>query len=240
MKYTLSYHDDSLLDKAKDIVHQFNLEINDTFLPRLHLNHQGLSLLNTDEAVVALDWNDCKWRRLAKGAFGSLPLVRACLAGQKVNVLDISAGFGKDALLLAYAGAKVDLVERNSLVAALLFDAFERFNHPVIKAKMRVFFSEAATYLENLKEYPDVVFFDPMHPERQKSALVKKNLQCLQQIIPPNDDVLDLIHLAQKKCQTRLVVKWPAKIKTVTPPDFSLSGKTIRYDIYLASSNLNR
>ena len=240
MKYTLSYHDDSLLDKAKDIVHQFNLEINDTFLPRLHLNHQGLSLLNTDKVEVAVDWNDFKWKRLAKGAFGSLPLVKACLAGQKVNVLDISAGFGKDALVLAYAGAKVDLVERNPLVAALLFDAFERLSNARIKSKMSVFFSEAATYLTNLKEHPDVVFFDPMHPERQKSALVKKNLQCLQQIIPPNDDVLDLIHLARKKCRMRLVVKWPAKIKALLTPDFSLSGKTIRYDIYLASNDLNR
>ena len=94
---------------------------------------------------------------------------------------------------------------------------------------------QARAYLNSLspEQYPDVIYIDPMHPMRTKSALVKKEMQALQQIIGPDVDALDLLECAIKSVKQRVVVKWPQKAPALRPPDRSIEGKTVRFDIYL-------
>ena len=93
---------------------------------------------------------------------------------------------------------------------------------------------DAHDYLMHLspQNYPDVIYLDPMHPSRQKQALVKKHLQVLQTLVPPNMDVDGLIELARTKCKERLVLKWPVKGHKFKGTKGSLVGKTIRFDIF--------
>jgi len=80
--------------------------------------------------------------------------------------------------------------------------------------------------------YPDVIYIDPMHPNRQKAALVKKDLQVLQQLIGADEDVLALIHLATTRALQKVVVKWPQQLPALLKPCTSITGKTVRFDIY--------
>jgi len=71
-----------------------------------------------------------------------------------------------------------------------------------------------------------------MHPLRQKDALVKKELQVLQQLIGPDEDILLLLHRARKKVKRAVVMKWPQHLPSLEKPARSVNGKTVRFDIY--------
>lgn len=234
MKYYLSYAHEALREQALEYAKTFQLEISDKNLPRLHLQEEGLVLLDAKDKPIKLDWNDATFKQRAKGLTGADPLIRASLAGTKIHILDMTAGWGKDSLLMAKAGARVTLLEKNPYMAALLSDAHAHLDDKLLQSRMTVIWQDAKTYLQSLKpeDYPEVIYIDPMHPVREKSAQVKKHLQVLQELAPPNDDVKELIELAKKIAKKRVVLKWPAKASEVIPPQGCLMGKTIRFDIY--------
>jgi len=98
-------------------------------------------------------------------------------------------------------------------------------------------FIDAEMYLQNLHldQYPDVILIDPMHPERRKSALVKKSMQILQSLIPPEEHPEHLVDLALQYAKKRVVLKWPRKAPALSyrKPDFVYLESIIRYEIYL-------
>ena len=72
---------------------------------------------------------------------------------------------------------------------------------------MQLIKMDALQWLLNLssEESPDVIFMDPMHPLREKKALVKKDLQLLQQMIGPDEDALKLLEVARMRAKKRVV-----------------------------------
>jgi 16S rRNA (guanine1516-N2)-methyltransferase len=77
-----------------------------------------------------------------------------------------------------------------------------------------------------------VILLDPMFPERQKSALVKKKFQLLQQLECPCTDEEELLQAAINAKPRKIIIKRPAKGPFLAnrKPDYSISGKAIRYD----------
>ena len=164
-------------------------------------------------------------------------LAKACLVSQKPVILDLTAGWGRDAAILASLGASVMMLERNPLQALLLEDGMRRLKLSGIELSqhLNLVHSGAVDHLSGLSEeqIPDVVYFDPMHPERDKAALVKKDMQVLQQTIGEDEDKRQVAEFALACTKKRLVIKWPRKkAPLLEKPQFSLVGKTIRYDIY--------
>ena len=160
-------------------------------------------------------------------------LVRACKPTQGMRIIDATAGWGRDAAVLASFGAVVLMLERQPMMAALLADGLARHSSNE-NFKLSLLYTDAKHYLMTLAEadYPDVIYIDPMHPTRQKSALVKKDMQALQQLIGSDDDVSALLQLAMKRTSNRVVVKWPQRLPALLNPDLSVRGKTVRFDIY--------
>ena len=80
--------------------------------------------------------------------------------------------------------------------------------------------------------HPDVVFLDPMFPERKKSSLVGKKLQILQQLESPCDNERELLDAAMALAPKRILIKRPPKGPYLCgiKPTFSLSGKSVRID----------
>lgn len=162
-------------------------------------------------------------------------LVRACKPAKGLRILDATAGWGRDAAILASFGANVLMIERQPIMVALLEDALRRLAETSSTLALSLLAMDAKHYLQNLSEpanYPDVIYIDPMHPTRQKSALVKKDMQALQQIIGADEDAFELIQLAIKRARLRVVVKWPQRLPPLLPPSHSIQGKTIRFDVY--------
>ncbi|MEN8828818.1 MAG: class I SAM-dependent methyltransferase, partial [Lentimonas sp.] len=97
--------------------------------------------------------------------------------------------------------------------------------------------TDAATYLNQLEgdACPDVVYLDPMFPERSKSALVKKEMRVFHHLVGEDTDADALLPLALNKARYRVVVKRPrlAPFLNETKPSHSLTGKRNRFDVYV-------
>ena len=82
---------------------------------------------------------------------------------------------------------------------------------------------------------PDVIYIDPMYPHSNKSALVKKEMRILRQVVGDDHNNAELLTIALQHASYRIVVKRPIHAPTLTEltPDFDYKGKKSRFDIYL-------
>lgn len=160
------------------------------------------------------------------------------------GVLDLTAGLGSDGFVLASLGCSVTLVERNPVVHSLLADGLARAAISgeedrvlaEIISKIELVEADSGNYLQNLPSTvaPDVVYLDPMFPERKKSAKVKKEMQAFHSIVGGDADADSLLALALGIAVHRVVVKRPAGAPYLadSKPSYSLEGKSTRFDIY--------
>lgn len=151
-------------------------------------------------------------------------------------VVDATAGFAEDSILLAAAGFRVIMFEKDPVIAALLEDALVRASkhetlRPIVE-RMELRYGDSIKGLLALDEKPDVVLLDPMFPSRQKSALIKKKFQLLQQLEKPCDEEEELLEAAITVGPRKVVIKRPLKGPYLAnrKPSHSLEGKAIRYD----------
>lgn len=153
-------------------------------------------------------------------------------------IVDATAGLGRDSFILASLGFEVHLLEREKLVHALLADGIARgLKNPEIAdiiQRMHLVESDAVEWLKKSKK-PDLIYLDPMFPERRKTALVKKNMQYFQDIIGKEENTEILFQTALTCAKQRVVIKRPRLSESLSgpAPNFSLAGSSSRFDIYL-------
>ena len=177
--------------------------------------------------------------RLRPDRLGRELLVRAARVRGVASpaVVDATAGLGEDSLLLAAAGFSVTMFEKDPVIASLLRDALERAsNEPQLTKvvlRMRLVEGDSVVGLRELGFAPDVVFLDPMFPERTKSAAVKKKFQLLHLLERPCDNERELLEAALAARPRKVVVKRPPKGPALAGarPSHSLAGKAVRYDV---------
>ena len=152
------------------------------------------------------------------------------------RLFDATAGLGEDSFLLAAAGFQVTLCEQNPVIYALLADALKRGREnerllPIL-SRMTLLFGDSIPRLQEANEEYDVVYLDPMFPARQKSGLVKKKFQLLQQLEAPDGNGDELFATALSAKPKKIIVKRPKNAPPLggTPPSYAISGDTIRYD----------
>ncbi|PIE55997.1 MAG: rRNA methyltransferase [Desulfobulbus propionicus] len=151
------------------------------------------------------------------------------------SVIDATAGLGRDGFLLAAAGSQVLLVERHPVVAALLQDGLTRAANDPRTRTICAAITVATGNFQKILTSAEVVYLDPMFPEKRGTAKVKKELQMLQYVIGPEAEDPELLDHAMDLAQTKVVVKRPLLGKPLNgcQPSYSLAGKTTRFDIYL-------
>lgn len=166
------------------------------------------------------------------------------------TVLDATAGLAKDAFVLACLGCPMTLLERSPVIVELIRDAITRaadneqfqlilnngFN--LVEQSSIDYLTSLLTHIDSVKYQsirPDVIYLDPMYPERKKSASVKKNMQLLQNLLGKDEDTQALLDIALKVARKRVVVKRPkgAESLSTLKPDYQVASKKTRYDIYL-------
>lgn len=231
---SIGFTDKQNQEQAEKLAYELNLPISQDTLPRLQVTPHRLELLQKGCKPLYVDFNQLKTSSNLKG-LKKQGLVQACKPVRGLSIVDATAGWGGDAAILAFMGAKVTMIERNPIMAALLNDGLMRIKEgSFIKENLSLQIIEAKKFLTQLKSEhcPDVIYMDPMHPERQKSALVKKDMQLLQQLIGEDTDVLELLEIAVTKARQRVVLKWPQKGQTLLTPGYSFQGKTVRFDVY--------
>ena len=132
------------------------------------------------------------------------------------------------------------------MIAALLKDALDRAaDDPALAtavARMRLHAGEdSIAGLRHTAELvergelaaPDVVYLDPMFPERTKSAAVKKKFQLLHHLEQPCADEETLVEAALAPHPRKVVIKRPVKgaLLAGVKPSYQLAGKAVRYDV---------
>lgn len=170
----------------------------------------------------------------------------------KPFVLDATAGLGIDAMVLACLGCKVHMLERSPIIGALLQDGLERLEKTRQEKKASFLppnFSLTLTIansIDYIKCYsdtqkPDVIYLDPMYPERKKSALGKQQMRLIKKIVGEDEDAHELLKAALKLATKRVVVKRPRlahPLASHRKPDLAFKGNSSRYDVYLANFEL--
>ena len=165
-------------------------------------------------------------------------LVRAF--GKKTNLIfDLTAGLGGDAYRLARAGHRVFASERHPAIYALLVSGWERDRElgnvdREVSERLEFNHEEGARVLDRIDQADVGVYLDPMYPTtRRHTALPKRELQVLRQLLGQEDDVAVLLELARSRA-ARVVVKRPHRAPPLLPDvSFELSTKLVRFDVYV-------
>lgn len=177
-----------------------------------------------------------------KAGIASEPLSRALGAGKLgKRVLDLSAGLGIDAIFLAQLGYQVTAVERNPFIFCALQNAWLNLSAPY-RDHIHFVFDHAENFLaENVlftdNNLFDVCYFDPMFPEKNKSALPRQEMVFFKNLVGSDEDAQRVLEIsvASKKFK-RCVVKRPVSAEALRSekikPAGEIKGKIIRYDIY--------
>lgn len=172
-------------------------------------------------------------------------LLRAAGArhGRMPDVIDTTAGLGRDAWLLAALGCRVTLVERHPAVAALLADGLKRAREDEgaaeIAARIELIEGEAVAVLS--ERAADTVIVDPMHPPRRKSASVRKEMRVFRALVGADGDSDGLLPAAIAAARRRVAVKRPRGARPLPgpAPSGSIEGRSTRFDIYAGGAGDN-
>jgi 16S rRNA (guanine1516-N2)-methyltransferase len=161
--------------------------------------------------------------------------------GRKTKtVVDTTAGWGQDSLAMFRMGYEVLCIERSPIMAELLADGFNRLSKlewmqqlHLIPPQLHI--GNAIEILKQLPVQPDSIYLDPMFPpKRKKSALAKKSIMILRDLVGDDVDKEQLFATSFKVAGKRVVVKSPDYADPLGgKPNESFHGKLLRYDVYL-------
>lgn len=210
----------------------------------LYFDEQGLSLCKVGEkGKVCVDFNHgvSHYRRVKGG--GEL-IAKAVNHTIKPVVWDATGGLGRDTFVLASLGLNVQVFEQNKCVHALLQDGLFRASQydetAGITKRIQLYHANAIELMPKLMielGKPDVVYLDPMYPERQKSSAVKKEMAYFHDLVglPEESTDEDLLKTAKQVAKKRIVVKRPrlGKYLCDLKPAYQYEGKSTRFDVYL-------
>ena len=231
-------------DLAKRLALQFGVELieelpKDKFCKYLLVDKNGVAFVAGKQELRA-DFTGMLSRVTGGHLQHEILLKAVKLNGREprdgVRVVDATAGLGEDSFILAAAGYQVEMFEHNEVTAILLADALRRGKKdPKLKeivSRMTLKQGDSKTLMSQLSYEPDVIYLDPMFPEKKKSAETKKKFQVLHQIENPCDDEKELMEAALLAKPQKIVVKRPpegpflADIK----PSHSVTRKAVRFD----------
>ena len=175
----VAYADDKHRSAASDLADALSLPLNPLAENSLYLSDEHLYLKMPGFNPIAVDFSWQQWKhRRQEGK--KQALIRAGNIKPGMKVLDCTAGWGRDAAIMAAFGAEVTMIERNPYMAALLKDALLRQTpSEQNQLKLKLIEIDAVRYLESLtaEEYPDLVYIGlkmPASPFRKAVALLSK------------------------------------------------------------------
>ncbi|MBA8841958.1 class I SAM-dependent methyltransferase [Ochrobactrum sp. RH2CCR150] len=196
--------------------------------------------LDTSELVVDFVGGAVGHRfRSGEGRGQALAKAVGLTRGVTPEIVDATAGLGRDAFLLASLGARVTLIERSETMHALLADGLARAaaeggQYAEIVGRMTLLHGDSCELLPDLK--PQVVLVDPMHPPRGNTALVKKEMRQIREIVGTDPDAEKLMQVALEAALNRVVLKWPLRAEPMVglrKPSHQILGKSTRYDVFV-------
>lgn len=227
-------------------------------LPILLLDYKNALSWLSNGLSVAPEWDKLQRRVVSAGRKSEL-LLQATKVTAESRIIDATAGFGHDSLILASTGAQTVMLEQQPLMVLLLLAEQQRMsaqpNWQKLMARLQIINTDATSYFESISndslidsdKAVDVVYLDPMFPEDSyqdsktgKGAKVGKHMQALHQLAhPPTlDEEEQLLHSAltvvSQNGTGRVIVKRPqfAPLLANQPANESWHNEAVRFDGY--------
>nr|WP_240155583.1 16S rRNA (guanine(1516)-N(2))-methyltransferase RsmJ [Pantoea multigeneris] len=227
------------------LAQRWGLEQDETHPMALVLTATHLELRKRDEPKLGGIFVDfvsgamAHRRRFGGGRGEAVAKAVGIKGGYLPDVVDATAGLGRDAFVLAALGCRVRMLERHPVVAALLDDGLQRGYQDAeiggwLRERLTLLHVASQVALSEITPQPDVVYLDPMYPHKQKSALVKKEMRVFQSLVGADDDADALLEPARRLAKKRIVVKRPdyaEPLAGVVTQD-AVTTKSHRFDIY--------
>ena len=192
-----------------------------------------------DKTIIksTLNWSALQYRIVTAGRKSEL-ILQACKPQAGMMVLDGTAGFGHDALILASSGAHVTLCESNPVMALLLYYEYQAMaqvaNWQGLLGRMDIIYKDTSKMIGEF----DCVYLDPMFPKDSYKAKVNKQMQALHELAaPPTQSEAHQIFCRSMnmiKSNGRLIIKRPigAPYFAQQPPNHSIQNDALRFDRY--------
>ena len=175
------------------------------------------------------DWTINYDDRLLKNSIKGLPKNFSCI--------DLTAGFGKDALEISKAVncKSLLLLEKEAWVFELLVDGIKNASNPKaidLLKKFRTLNIDNLEFLGSQNSTFDLIYIDPMFLGVQKSK-AKKHMQALRDLSTSINQPT-LLEKSIGFAKHRVVVKRHKNMEYLDDitPSRSVEGKVVRYDIY--------
>ncbi|MGR9087781.1 MAG: class I SAM-dependent methyltransferase, partial [Gammaproteobacteria bacterium] len=137
-------------------------------------------------------------------------------------------------------GYELLCLERSPVMYELLADGFRRLAEQDWMRRLQLkppdlMLGNAVELVSGLKVRPDCIFLDPMFPpKRKKSALARKSMALLHELVGDDQDKGQLFAAAIEAAGKRVVVKNPDDAEPLGgKPSECFQGKLLRYDVYL-------
>lgn len=187
------------------------------------------------QAPSAVSWCQDIQRRAAGGRKQLLARAVGLHRQRSLRILDATAGFGRDAALLATLGAEVVMCERHPQLIAFLEQAMLSLPEDV-RNRLTLYAGDAR---EQMREGEwDVVYLDPMYSPTRKTALPDASTQQLRALVGHDADADALLALSRTAARRRTVVKRALRAPPLadTQPMESLRGNSVRFDLYNPAS----
>lgn len=255
-------NDMDLFDKLNIINHAYGLNLSLSFKILSKVTDKHLLLLDNTTPIIALikkipylikidnnaiiksslNWQSLTHRIVNAGRKSEL-LLQACKSNQGQYIIDGTAGFGHDALLLASTGADVAMVEKHPVIALLLHYEYQLMlsnkNWLKLLSRIYIYYGDFINTINKLNK-ADIIYLDPMFPNNSYTAKVNKNMQLLHDIASPPtiDDEKFLFNCAINNIHDngKLIIKRPINTPFLAnkTPVQSYSNDAIRFDKYLS------
>ena len=215
---------------------------------QLRFDTQGLSLYDRElDASIAIDFLKgavAHRERFGGGKGQAIAKAIGLNRYDSPSVMDVTAGLARDAWVLATLGCRMTLLERSAVLCAMITAAVEQARSDngsgTVDNIIDVLQKDSIEHLASLESpaLPDVIYMDPMYPERNKSALVKKDMQVLHKLIGATPDESELLEWAKRQAKRRVVVKRPVGAPCVAglTPSHQINSKKTRYDVYMTDT----
>ncbi len=159
-------------------------------------------------------------------------LVKACIPKEKrfsetYSILDAFSGFGTDTMTLALTNNPVTSLEKDPLIWLMLREQVLGLSN------VDAVCQDCLVFMQEQPKFWDTIYLDPMFYQAKKRALPSLELQHLRILFSDTQtDIREVLKVARENARERVVVKRKAKDPQIESPNFSITGKMVRFDVY--------
>ena len=220
---------DKILDNYYDKVITENLSIN--------FNKDRIELINASykEAVsISIDFLDEAINNKIKSRLsGKKDVFSKLFPIKNSTLLDCTAGYGRDSYVLRSMGFNITMIENSPVMSLLLNDALKKLK----LSNFKMYHGNSYDYLNHSEKYYDYIYIDFMFDKLKKNSLSSKNDETLKLISFQENNKNNLIRLAIKKANSRVVVKEPKySLSNILKPEYTIKTKLLNFNIYKGSN----